>query len=277
MILFQQLACATIEEGEIDTDYARELMDLKRAEVEMHFSSLWRDLRPSARSGLIRGCDGPEPDNIERRALLEDGFIARGRSCYPSWLIERGKALGIVLQDGPTTNGDARRLAAAEKLDSLLYSINAKVRRSGGAIAFAATDESRRWFFLLRTKGTGEQILIDAVNHLSKVLYEGARLPNGRDWRLPPSLLQNFKNSTGYGVMVGLRNFFDHDPGWGADSTQPSKRFMNVGEIYQKYCGSIHPTRESDWLRVRDGLVDDLITALTEMDRLAESDSFPVT
>ena len=265
VILAHHLACVGIRE-DLDADYAAEVIDRKRREVDMHLRSLWHDLRAASRSMLLRLDDALE--DPERQAALEDGFYVRKRLSRPRWLVERGQQIGLVLPQTPASTVEAGRMSAVERLDSLIYSINSKLLRSGETTGFATTDESRRWFLLLRAQG-GEQSLIDSVNHLSKVLYEGARTPGGEKWRLPEPLVRSFKGSFGYQALVALRNFHDHDPNWGSNPEQPSTRFQNAGEIYERYSGTRHPHTADEWLLVRDGLVQDLVSALDKLETLA--------
>lgn len=267
MTLVQQLACSACEEP-VNEDYACELIEQKRAEVGMHLGSLWRDLEPRVRALLLERCEGEPLPEADHQAALESGFLSRGRLTIPTWLVERGKALGgVVLAPEPSSGGGGHSKAfdSAERLNSLVYRINASLLRAGAERGFETTDEARRWYFLVRTGG-GEQALRDVVDHLSKVLYEAARYPDGKRWRLPEELVEAYKKTFGYNAIVALRNFYDHDPHSGADQGRPSKRFQNAGEIYTRYCGKHSPVDDGDWLRIRDGLVGDVVRALEELD-----------
>jgi hypothetical protein len=105
------------------------------------------------------------------------------------------------------------------------------------------------------------------VNHLSKTVYEGCRRGGGGEgeWRLPAEVVTVFKATRGYQQLVAMRNFWDHDPWRGTRLDEASRNFKNEGDVYQQHCGSRSPTAVSDWCRIRDGIVSDLVRALEDV------------
>lgn len=245
-------------------DAFKEIQDLRKQEIAEILAGLWRDLVPPIRQALIDR-DPEELSDSTRTTLRSDGYFSRSDGLIrPAWLCEVGEMLGIApsivgLEDQP--------LSRVERLHALMYSVNAISRRGGYPRAFEISPELLRHYLLTRI-AANERSLAESVNHLSKVIYEGARKKpgGGAQWRLPSSVVSSLKKHIGYQQLVALRNFCDHDPEWDMDADQPNSNFVNEGDVYSRHCGTRNPSVALHWLQVRNGLLQDLIGMLEQLE-----------
>jgi hypothetical protein len=246
-----------------------EIVDRRKEDILELLGSLWRDLAPAVRQALIDG-DPSTISDATRAMLRSHGYFSRSDGLIrPAWLCEVGQTLGIAPL---VTGSDDQPISRVERLHALMHSINAILRRGGYQRGFETSTELLKHYLLTRMT-VNEQNVVECVNHLSKVLYEGARrrAGGGKEWRLPPSLVTTFKKHIGYQQLVALRNFWDHDPEWDMKADRPNSNFVNEGDVYIRQCGTRNPTSAVQWQQVRDGLVQDLIRALEELEAGAQS------
>ena len=248
-----------------------EVQDLRKREVLDMLGSLWRDLAPAIREALLEGDPTSLSDGV-RGMLRSDGYHARADGLIrPAWLLEVGKALGIA---PPSVGFDQQPMSHVERFHDLIFSVNAILRRGGYPRGFELSPEVLQHYWLTRID-TNKGNLIESVNHLSKVIYEGARKKVGKNGkcRLPAPLVSKLTRHRGFLHLVALRNFYDHDPEWDKDGERLNQNFLNEGDVYLCHCGVRHPTEPSHWLHIRTGLLQDLIGMLEELE--AEARSLP--
>jgi len=246
----------------IDENIVQEVLEDKKQEVQDHLSGLWRDLQPGTRTILLNP-EGVKTSDLTK--VKQDGFCdVNSKVIRPGWLLEVGKQLGQIPPE--MTVGDGSRIGRVERLHQFILAVNENVMRLGYKPAFALTIEMLRYFWLTRTVRSEEQVR-SAVDHLFKVLVEGARLQSGdKGWRLPKELKELYCKSDGYQQLVALRNFASHDAGSRDEMDAPSFRYKNQGEVFRKHSGQENPDQPSQWKKIRDGLVDDLVEIMAQLE-----------
>lgn len=260
---------ARIEEGTLTPADIHEAFARKKQVLQGELRSLWYDLTPATRAALLRERPSTVLD-LEDGPLLIDGYLGSNGVIRPSWLVEVGSAAGLV-PHAAGVGSEVSGFAIAERLHSLLYAINADLQRRRYPPGFETTSEMFRWGCLVR-EVRSEADVSWCVNHLAKIIYEGARHKDGERWRLPDVIVKQLKATRGYQELVALRNFWDHDPSTGADVEKPNRKFQNEGDVYEGHCGHRSPTSVEDWTNIRDGVVrsvaDAVETVAREVSRL---------
>jgi hypothetical protein len=264
MILAHALAAEALHQS-LDEERGRELLEEKKREVQEHLTGLWRDLQPGTRALLLQN-EAPRPHEPNLIELKQDGFFETALGVLrPTWLIEVGERLGRIPPE-PTSSTGEKRMSRVERLHQFILGLNENVKRLGYPAVFAPTDEALRYFWLTRSV-TSEEQLKSAVDHLYKVLCEGARSSSGtKEWRMPGVLLDIYRGSDGYEELITLRNFYSHDPNVRDAVDTPSSRYQNQGSVFRRHCGEENPRRPDQWNQIRDGLVNELMKVLTRME-----------
>src|SRR5207253_1224501 len=162
-------------------------LTIKQQVLQAELRSLWYDLSPSTRASVLGDQASDKRQRPNDGGLIIDGYLsAAGAVIRPTWLAAVGKAAGLV---PPQATGglDVSGFAVAERVHSLLNAINADLLGRSLPLGFEPSSETLRWGRLVR-EVRGEEDVAWCVNHLSKIVYEGARRKDGEDrWQLPPN------------------------------------------------------------------------------------------
>lgn len=240
-------------EGLLATGSAGAVADDKREHLENLVAGFWRDLSPNTRAGLLRRAD-EELSEQEKTAMKRDRVTDLRLPGVATWILAQGHILGVVPAESSFDSGSTRRFALVERLQSLIVEVNATARRQNYPIAFQVTDEALRVYNLTRERPE-PSVLVDAAEHLYKLLYEGGRDTKGdKPWRIPAPLLDPFRKGEGLQAIECIRHFHDHDPNARSSPRRSEVRFLEVGDLYERLCRCRNPVGVQ-WIACRDRLL----------------------
>jgi len=256
---------ATTDEETTSTSVVWE-EDSLRATLKSH----WRGLPAACRTFLL----GTGKEDEELSAARTEGYWNSNRkeAVRPTMLIEVGKAMGLQAQH--SAEPVATPLSLVSDLHQLIDLVNLIFKRSGSKKnIFSTGDEMYRYHPLAR-RISSEEELQPAVNHLTKLLYEGARdrVP-GKDatpdeWHIPAGVARDeFCRAEGMKMLLALRQYFDHGARKASDE---AKREIDIGRWFQRACGVAVPQTATHFERIIPCLLTLLCDALRKLaDNLA--------
>ena len=145
-----------------------------------------------------------------------------------------------------------------ERTNDLVAEINRCLKRYRLAELVRSGQQVWRFYTVMKPVRT-ENELIDLVNLLYKMFYEGARTTGkARHWKLPAPLDETYGSSNFVRDVSELRCDAFHDKFRARDAER-------VGEIYERRVGNRFPRTEAEWTEIADSLLSELETLLDEI------------
>lgn len=242
------------------------------ASLRETLTSHWRGLPAACRTFLVSSGDAEE----ELSAAKMEGYWNSNRSeaIRPTMLVSVGMSLGLQAREIV----EPGLLSLVFDLHALIDLVNLTFKRSGSKKnIFSTGDELYRYHPLAR-RITSQDELQPAVNHLVKLLYEGARdrVPGKEatpeQWRIPAGLARDdFSRADGMKMLIALRLYFDHSA---YKEAEEARREVEVGRWFQRACGSAVPQQPAHFERIIPFLLGLLCEALQRLaDNLTSLDS----
>jgi hypothetical protein len=233
------------------------------ASLRETLTSHWRGLPAACRTFLVGAGDAEE----EVSAAKMEGYWNSNRreAIRPTMLVAVGNSVGLQARE----TVDPGLLSLVSDLHALLDLVNLIFKRSGSKKnIFSTGDELYRYHPLAR-RITSQDELQPAINHLVKLLYEGARdrVPGKEatpeDWRIPVGLARDdFRRADGMKMLIALRMYFDHS---GYKESEEARREIEVGRWFQRACGVAAPQQPAHFERIVPFLLGLLCEALQRL------------
>jgi hypothetical protein len=252
---------STVASVEDDTTSAGVV--LEDASLRETLTSHWRGLPAACRTFLLGAGDADE----ELSAAKTEGYwnSNRNEAIRPTMLVAVGKSVGLQARD----NVELGVLGLVFDLHELINLVNLIAKRSGSKKnIFSTGDELYRYHPLARRITSADE-LQPAVNHLTKLLYEGSRerVPGEKatenEWRIPAGLARDdFKRADGMKMLIALRLYFDHSA---YKESEEARREKEVGEWFLRACGTAVPQQPSQFERIVPFLLGLLCDALQKL------------
>lgn len=247
-------------ESEVDA-----VLSLERESISATLRRHWRALPATCRMFIL---DAGLDDCELRISAEREGYWSRKRQgpLRPSFLLDVARVEGLAsVEDAP---GDGL-LTLVLNLHQLMGVTNLICNRAGHPDVFSPPHNDFLHYYELNRPMRSESELHPAIDHLSKLVYEGARQrrpgqeASDSEWRISNERARRrFVSSDGIRVLQLLRNYYDHSP---HKDTAALPREKSVGEWFLKACGCRTPSSPSQFEQVIRALLTNLVDAVAKL------------
>jgi hypothetical protein len=200
---------------------------------------------------------------LQRSAELE-GYWNRRRkiALLPAILLQVARSEGPAAVEA---RGNDEVLALVRELHQLMELVNLSCQRAGKPDVFMPPNNEVFRYYQLERPMHSEHDLYPAIDHLAKLIYEGAR---GRramketdtaEWRITDENARDaFATSRGIHLLRDLQGYFRLS---GNEPDSPREE-QHIGDWFQRVCGDRTPRSAAQFEAIVRFLLDELIAAV---------------
>lgn len=238
------------------------IAEITESTVRATLKSHWRGLPSACRVFLLGTAEGPSEKAIAMREGYWNGD--REEAIRPELLLAIGRPVGMHDFEpvDPREGGAPVALTLMSELHELIDSVNRLAGSSGDV--FEINNETLRYHPVAR-EIRSENGLRLAVEHLAKVLHDGARRSPGGDpsasaWRIADEdLVRRYMQSNGMRMLLTLRRHYYPSPD---EATALASRDEEASDWFERACDARAPAEPKHFDRVRMLLLRSLGAAL---------------
>lgn len=221
----------------------------------------WHALPVPCRLFLL--ATGATDDELQRSAELE-GYWNRRRkiALLPAILLQVARSEGAAAVEARGNDGV---LALLRELHQLMELVNLSCQRAGKPDVFMPPNNEVFRYYQLDRPMHSEHDLYPAIEHLARLIYEGARGRGGMkdidaaEWRInDENARYSFATSRGIQLLRDLQGYFRPS----GNKPDSSREEQHIGDWFQRVCGDRTPRSAAQFEAIVRFLLDELIAAV---------------